>query len=72
MAHRSHSTKYLWCEYMSHEAVSECRAHGAGRSVSGVDLMLSHLYTKNMVIPEPGVGLKLQVAIKGPVGNLGE
>ena len=34
--------------------------------------MLSHLYTKNTVIPEPGVGLKLQVAIKGPVGNLGE
>ena len=20
LAHRSHSTKYLWCEYMSHEA----------------------------------------------------
>ena len=34
--------------------------------------MLSHLYTKNVVIPEPRVGLSLQGLVKGPVGKLGE
>lgn len=39
-------------------------------SLSGVDLMLSHLNTKDLVIPELRVGLNLQVVVKGPGGEI--
>lgn len=39
-------------------------------SLSGVDLMLSHLNTKDLVIPELRVGLNLQVVVKGLGGEI--